>query len=36
MDHKVTQLAQQMLKSGFNNFSDRECRVIANIAVGIT
>jgi uncharacterized membrane protein len=32
VDHKVTQFAQQLLKSGFNNFSERERRVITNIA----
>ena len=32
VDHKVTQLAQQLLKSGFSNFSERERRVITNIA----
>ena len=32
VDHKVIQFAQQLLKSGFNNFSERERRVITNIA----
>ena len=32
MDQKVTQLAEQLLKSGFDNFSERERRVIISIA----
>ena len=32
MDHKVAQLAQQLLESGFDNFSERERRVITQIA----
>jgi 6-phosphogluconolactonase/glucosamine-6-phosphate isomerase/deaminase len=28
VDHKVTQLTQQLLKSAFSNFSERERRVI--------
>jgi hypothetical protein len=32
MDDQVTQLAQQLLKSGFDHFSERERRVITAIA----
>jgi hypothetical protein len=32
MDDQVTHLAQQLLQSGFDHFSDRERRVITAIA----
>jgi uncharacterized membrane protein len=32
MDQQVTQLAQQLLDSGFDNFSERERRVITKVA----
>jgi uncharacterized membrane protein len=32
MDQKVTQLAEQLLRSGFEDFSERERRVITHIA----